>query len=153
MMHKCFLDRDKEGVSEVVAVILMVGATVIIAALVFLMSINITGGMGKGPVFVSATTGNNMGDCFVTIQGTSKPLPCQDITAQYINSNGVTVESATLDQIYYTENTNMTYRDTNHNAMLDVGDQILINNTLGSGGGKLVLISTSSNNIVLGVNV
>lgn len=153
------LKNDNNGDNEVVSVIALVAMTLLIAAVLFLAVLQLAAGFSKPGNFayVSGTTESTKdGSRAVTIQcvqGASQTtLPCQGVTAKYIDAGGATVESAALDQIYFT-NSNISYRDGGFDAVLNGGDQIIISPNIYTPGGKLILVYTQTGSIIMEVRV
>lgn len=125
--------KDQNAVSPVIAVILMVAITVVLAAVLYVMvsgmltttSTTPTAGLTMNP---GSTTNSYQGN----LVSPSKSVPLEDITVTLWDDSAQTANSGVLTNgdttVAVGSGINMTYRDTVDNDKIDGGDVITAGN-------------------------
>jgi len=117
--------KNKEAVSPVIGVILMVAITVLLAAVVYIWVIGLIGGGVKGSPTTSytLTTAAN-GDNRVILSGVSEKKSVKGYTYLIEDSNGVVVSglTGTVDEIYSKRVNGITFCDNDADGMLTTAD-------------------------------
>lgn len=121
--------RNEEGVSPVIAVILMVAITVVLAAVLYVMVSGMMTGTTTAPTGALSFTENTPGNYTGGIISLSDQTKISDASITIIDVS--TSKSASLDPLASgtkvdTDTTNggleMTYVDSNNNQKIDAGD-------------------------------
>lgn len=118
--------RDEEAVSPVIATILMVAITVVLAAVLYIM----VTGMTSGPSTLDSVGGTlnsvSNGWTFTCTSGT-KDFPESSTYVQVVSETGALVTNRTLiSAMDGSESANVTWYDNNADGKLNAGDSLFI---------------------------
>lgn len=139
------MKKEAEAVSPVIATILMVAITVVLAAVLYVMVLGIGGGGNAAPpIGMSATVsgdGTKWIVSVVSVQGTAAE---SDLYVKITYTNGTQAVYKQLST--YTSGTEVngvTYYDSTANSALDAGDYFTLDKDTYSAGTKFELIHTN----------
>ena len=137
--------KNKEAVSPVIGVILMVAITVILAAVVYIWVSGLTGGGVKdAPVISYTAASTSEGDFQIKITGVSVQQSVRAYKFFLKDNNGVTITTGTVDKIYGqdTITSHVYFQDNAVNGKVSTGDFFVVDKDYAEYGYKLVLIYT-----------
>ena len=122
-MKKTWIRKDNKGVSPVIATILMVAITVVLAAVLYLMVSNFTdtGGGGSEPTITLGAVEQTAGNATIEIAGASHTNDLGKYSLILL-ANDVTVTD--FDTVSTTPTGSITYLDINGDGKLGSGDKI-----------------------------
>ena len=118
---------EKDAVSPVVGVILMVMITVVLAAVFYLWVIGIIGGGVKETPTVNLVQAKSSGQYNITVTHISRTCSVDDVKFFIVNENGKTIKSGNLtDNDIYGSNGELSFSDKEPSGKLSVGDSFII---------------------------
>jgi flagellin-like protein len=148
--------KEKEAVSPVIGVILMVAITVVLAAIVYLWVAGFLGGGKSTPV--TSLTNIGLHDNYYCVKVASTSMPCSaDAYEITIVRGGSSLTSQKVANIYSKNVTGITFFDANYNGYLDGGDTFRLYKGTGTGAYKegdtimLVYLPTGSHSGSIGL--
>jgi flagellin-like protein len=148
MKRKVFIHRDEEGVSPVIATILMVAITVVLAAVLYIMVMNIGPPIDMAPIGkwdspeVKSSTEVNVG--WAKISSDTKPLELEMVLI--MNSTGEGTYSFTSNDdgvLIVSEGDDigtLTYADLANNGKVNTGDTMKMTNLVPGSEYKLIML-------------
>ena len=141
--------KNKEAVSPVIGVILMVAITVLLAAVVYIWVIGLIPGGKTTPVTTYSVGATDEG-YKVTINSASDTISVKGVKC-YVTNPGGSTTAVTVDEIYTNYVEGVQFIDNNVDGRLSAGDMFKINkaDSGATSGDKLVLTSTSTGEIIL----
>ena len=138
MKKKTFIRRDEEGVSPVIATILMVAITVVLAAVLYIMVIAIPGGGVQPPTGawgakkVLSSTEVNVD--FARVTPEQRPIDLKILLVRNVTIEGAysfaSNDDGTLMLLSGTDVGTLTYSDLVDNGKVNIGDRILMTNLM-----------------------
>jgi flagellin-like protein len=160
-MKRLWNIKKKSGVSPVIATILMVAITVVLAAVLYVMVMNMSGNQGtstpQGSFASSTTQGNYVNITFGSFS-TNTGISAVKMVVQDINagSSGTYNASSNADgSLLYlnsgtTTITSITYKDVANNGHINVGDYVsILNPSAGTGHNwKITMIFIASGDVI-----
>ena len=117
---------EKEAVSPVIGVILMVVMAVVIAAVVYLWIVGIIGGGVKETPGVELSVKKENGNYTVTILKASGEVSVYDVNFFIADKNGKTVKNGRVSEIYGDAEGNISFFDLNKDEKISVNDYFII---------------------------
>ena len=122
-MKKTWIRKDNKGVSPVIATILMVAITVVLAAILYLMVSNFTdtGGSGGEPTITFGAVEQTAGNATIQIAGASRS---EDVGKYKLILLADDVMVSTFDPVSAGTSGSITYLDVNTDGKLGSGDKI-----------------------------
>jgi flagellin-like protein len=148
MKKKAFIHRDEEGVSPVIATILMVAITVVLAAVLYIMVMSIGPPIGVAPLGkwdapeLITSTEVNVG--WARISSDTKPMDLEIVLV--LNSTSEGTYSFTSDDdgvLTVTDGIDvgtLTYADLANNGKVNSGDAIKMTNLVPGSDYKLIML-------------
>ena len=145
-MKKTWIRKDDKGVSPVIATILMVAITVVLAAVLYLMVSNFTqtDAGGDAPTITLGSVGISGGNATIEIAGASAAKDLDQFKIIVLETTGAGVDSTIeMDPVSAGTSSNITVIDVNGDGKLGSGDKMKIRS--GEGGEyELILYWRSS---------
>jgi flagellin-like protein len=148
MKKKAFIHRDEEGVSPVIATILMVAITVVLAAVLYIMVMNIGPDIGSAPIGkwdapkVISSTQVNVG--WAKISADTKPMELEIILELNLTSEGTYSFTSNDDGVLTLTDGNdvgtLMYSDLANNGRVNTGDTMKMTNLLPGSEYKLIML-------------
>ena len=136
-MRRFRSSRRDDGVSEVVATMLLLSITVVIAATIwFWMADFVPTDKGRAPALTMYVDASDAGTgyVYVFVKSVSMTVGVSDVDYTIYDSNGVAVERGSLtdDEVYgglpdAVNDRVATYMDGDHNGLLSAGDFFVLN--------------------------
>ncbi len=139
MKRKSFIRKDEEGVSPVIATILMVAITVVLAAVLYIMVIGLAPSGTSVPTGVWGTKtvidSNNVNVEFGKVSGEPKPVDLEIILVRNISTEGkytfLNNADGDLNFDSGTDIADITYADLADNSKVNTGDVLKLSNLVG----------------------
>ena len=113
---------EKQAVSPVIGIILMVAITVVIAAVFYLWVIGFIGGGVKETPRVELSVKKENGNYTVTILKASREVSVYDVNFFIADKTGKTVKNGRVSEIYGDAGGNASFFDLNKNEKISVDD-------------------------------
>ena len=118
---------EKEAVSPVIGVILMVVMAVVIAAVVYLWIVGIIGGGVKETPTVNLVQTKSSGQYNITVKKVSRVCSVDDVKFFILDEEEKTIKSGNLtDNDIYGSNGELSFSDKEPSGKLSVGDSFII---------------------------
>lgn len=127
-MRKQVKKLEKQAVSPVIGIILMVALTVIIAAVVYLWVIGFIGGGVKETPTVELSVKGKSGNYTVTILKASREVSVYDVTFFIADETGKTIKSDKdkVNEIYGCAEGDVSFMDINKDEKISVDDYFIV---------------------------
>ena len=141
--------KNKEAVSPVIGVILMVAITVILAAVIYVWVSGFIGGGAKQAPVMGATCSGSSGTYTyrVTIQQSTPSISVKGVNYYIMTGDDVVVADGIVADIYSKNVGGIKFHDNNVDGRISVNDMFLIESSFA--GYTLVLKSTTPDAIIL----
>lgn len=142
--------KNKEAVSPVIGVILMVAITVLLAAVVYVWVVGFMP-TGKEAPSMGATCSGVSGTYTyrVTIQQTIPPISVKGVKYYIMNGNDEKVADGIVADIYSKDVNGIKFTDNDADGKISVNDMFLIKSSLAQTGYSLVLKSITPDAVIL----
>jgi flagellin-like protein len=148
MKKKAFIHRDEEGVSPVIATILMVAITVVLAAVLYIMVMNLGDPISPAPIGkwdtpkIISSTEVNVG--WAKISADTRPMELEIVLVLNLSSEGTYTFTSDDDGVLTVTDGNdvgtLTYADLANNGKVNTGDAIKMTNLTPGTDYKLIML-------------
>lgn len=139
---------EREAVSPVIGVILMVAITVVLAAVFYLWVIGFIGGGSKETPKVTLSVEKDNGDYIVTMLSVSGTVSVYDAKIFIADETGKTVKSGRVSDSYGSAEDDVSFLDMNKDEKLSVDDYFIIKGEYAKLGYTFRLIYSLTGNIM-----
>ncbi len=146
---KAIIRRDEEAVSPVIATILMVAITVVLAAVLYVMVSGLITSPGSTPKTIGISVTSSGGNWIMTMTSVPAGMTASTTFLSITTNAGVANFTSTALSALSTGSNGIKYQPaTTTQTQLSPGDSILVSNTIWTSGYRVQL--TNSGNIVYG---